>query len=158
MSADNKKPGDGNSDGGNCTQFVSFHLGKLLFGIDVKVIQEIIRFQEMTRVPLAPPLVRGLINLRGDIIPALDLRVRLGLEPFAQDSQPMNVVVRTSEGAVSLLIDDIGDVLELSPNAYERVPGTVSARIREVVTGVFKLEKSLMLVMSPDAMINTAPQ
>ena len=90
-------------------QLATFVVGRFLFGIDVLNVQEVLRFQRMTRVPLAPPVIVGLINLRGQIVPALDMRRRLFLEPRALDERPMNLVVRTEDGAVSLLVDEIGD-------------------------------------------------
>ena len=90
-------------------QFCTFVLGGHHFGIDVLKVQEIIRYQEMTRVPLAPPVVRGLINLRGQIVTAIDLRRRLELPERTDGQLPVNVVVKTDDGAVSLLVDEIGD-------------------------------------------------
>src|ERR1700730_3115405 len=105
-----------------CTFFVDGHY----FGVDVLKVQEIIRYQEMTRVPLAPPVVRGLINLRGQIVTALDLRRRLELRERPAEQQPVNVVVQTDDGAVSLLVDEIGDVLEVPETAFERSPETLT--------------------------------
>ncbi len=101
-------------------QLCTFYLDGHYFGLDVLAVQEIIRGQEMTRVPLAPPVVRGLINLRGQIVTALDLRRRLELSDRPADQEPVNVVVHTDDGAVSLLVDEIGDVVEVSETAFER--------------------------------------
>src|SRR5271166_5071324 len=106
-------------------QYCTFYLAGHYFGVDVLKVQEIIRYQEMTRVPLAPPVVRGLINLRGQIVTAIDLRRRLRLRERPADQQPLNVVVRSDDGAVSLLVDEIGDVLEVSQDAFERPPETL---------------------------------
>src|SRR5580698_7062500 len=95
------------------SQFCTFYLDKLLFGVELKGVQEVIRLLEMTKVPLAPGVVSGLINLRGQIVTAVDLRRRLELEPAPPDIQPMNVVVRSEDGAVSLLVDEIGEVVEV---------------------------------------------
>src|SRR5438445_1840154 len=94
-------------------QFCTFFLDELFFGVEVKKVQEVLRYQVMTRVPLAPPVVRGLINLRGQIVTAMDLRIRLQLSELPADQLPMNVVVRDGDGATSLLVDRIGDVLEV---------------------------------------------
>ena len=83
-------------------QFCTFFLDGHMFGVEVEQVQEVFRYQEMTKVPLAPQVVRGLINLRGQIITAIDLRQRLGMEPLPEDKFPMNVVVRTKDGVVSL--------------------------------------------------------
>src|SRR5262245_45880700 len=104
-----------------CTFFVANHC----FGLDVLKVQEIIRYQETTRVPLASSVVRGLINLRGEIVTAIDLRRRLELEDRPADHLPVNVVVHTGDGAVSLLIDEIGDVLAVSEKLFERPPETL---------------------------------
>src|SRR3954464_4816791 len=100
------------------TQYCTFYLDGHYFGLDVLKVQEIIRYQEMTRVPLAPPVVRGLINLRGQIVTAIDLRRRLELAERPADHLPVNVVVHTEDGAVSLLVDEIGDVLEVPEAAF----------------------------------------
>ncbi len=103
-------------------QFCTFCVEDLLLALDVLEVQEVIRFQEMTRVPTAPAVLRGLINLRGQIVTAIDLRRRLDLPPADDDRRPMNVVVRTDDGAVSLLVDEIGDVLELDERSCEPAP------------------------------------
>src|SRR5438132_562711 len=100
-------------------QFATFFLESLFLGVEVLKVQEVIRYQEMTRVPLAPAMIQGLINLRGQIVTAIDLRRRLQLPPRTDGRLPMNVVVRTDDGPVSLLVDSIGDVVELQDDAYE---------------------------------------
>lgn len=131
-------------------QFCTFHLDRLYFGIEVLQVQEVIRSQIMTRVPLATRSVRGLINLRGQIVTAIDLRERLGLPPLDDGREPMNVVVRTAEGAVSLLVDEIGDVLETEAEQYEEPPETLPAWARELITGVYKLPDRLLLVLDTE--------
>src|SRR5919198_5014282 len=106
-------------------QFSTFYLDGLLFGVQVSQVQEVIRYQHMTRVPLASHEVQGLINLRGQIVTALDLRRRLNIKERSSDRLPMNVVVRSGEEAVSLLVDEIGDVLEVDNDALERPPETL---------------------------------
>ena len=93
-----------------------------LFGVEVQQVQEVIRYQEMTRVPLAPRWSRGLINLRGQIVTAIDLRRRLELPRRPAGALPMNVVVRTDDGAVSLLVDEIGDVVGSASTQFEPAP------------------------------------
>src|SRR5271155_5955089 len=92
-------------------QYCTFYVDGHYFGLDVLKVQEIIRYQEMTRVPLAPPVVRGLINLRGQIVTALDLRRRLELSDRPPGQFPLNVVVQADAGAGSQLVDDIGAVV-----------------------------------------------
>jgi purine-binding chemotaxis protein CheW len=128
-------------------QYCTFYLGKLFFGVKVENVQEVFKYQEMTRVPLAPSVVRGLINLRGQIITAIDLRARLGMEELPEGQMPMNVVVRTEEGVVSLLVDEIADVLEVSEENFERPPDTIDEITRELVLGVYKLDNKLLLIL-----------
>jgi purine-binding chemotaxis protein CheW len=128
-------------------QFCTFHLGSLYLGIEVLQVQEVIRPQEMTRVPLAPRAVTGLINLRGQIVTAIDLRRRLGLADRPAGTEAMNVVVQTDEGAVSLMVDEIGDVLEVTAEAFEAPPETLPAEARGLSRGVYKLRDGLLLVL-----------
>jgi len=132
-----------------CTFFVDGHY----FGLDVRKVQEIIRYQEMTRVPLAPPVVRGLINLRGQIVTAIDLRRRLELDDRPADRPPVNVVLHTDDGAVSLLVDEIGDVLHVPAAAFERPPETLRGAARELIQGAYKLHDRLLLVLDTDKVL-----
>jgi len=128
-------------------QFCTFFLAGHFFGTPVARVQEVIQYQEMTRVPLAPEVVKGMINLRGQIVPAVDLRKRLGLPERPPGELPMNVVVRTNEGAVSLLVDEIGDVIEVEREMLESPPETLRGLAREVVEGVYKLPGRLLLAL-----------
>ena len=137
-------------------QFSTFIADKLLFGVEVERVQEVIRYQEMTRVPLSPAVVKGLINLRGQIVTAVDLRCRLGLRERADNDLPMNVVIRHADGAVSLLVDEIGDVLEVEEEAFELPPGTLAGEARELIRGVYKLKDALLIALDTDKMLNLA--
>jgi purine-binding chemotaxis protein CheW len=134
-------------------QYCTFTLDGLYFGVDVLKVQEVIRYQEMTRIPGAPAVVSGLINLRGQLVTALDLRQRLQLKQRPDGQLPMNVVVRTEDGATSLLVDEIGDVIELDDTTHERPPETIDAVTRDVVRGVHKLEGRLLLVLDIERLI-----
>ncbi|MEO0600247.1 MAG: chemotaxis protein CheW [Myxococcota bacterium] len=140
------------------TQLCTFHVDDLLFAIEVVRIQEVIRFEQITQVPLSSPMVRGLINLRGQIVTAVDLRSRLDLET-ATDDAPMNVVIRLEEGLISIIVDDIGDVLEVDESAFEHAPPTLPAHLRRVVDAVCKLPDRLLLVLDPEraASVDEAP-
>jgi purine-binding chemotaxis protein CheW len=128
-------------------QLCTFIVDGALFGIDVTSVQEVLRHQLMTRVPLAPRVVRGLINLRGQIVTALDLRLRLGLPPRGTDTLPMNVIVRTADGIVSLLVDDVGDVVDVHDSEFEKTPETMPAGSRGLIEGVYKTKPQLLLVL-----------
>jgi purine-binding chemotaxis protein CheW len=135
-------------------QYCTFYLDGHYFGLDVLKVQEIIRYQEMTRVPLAPPVIRGLINLRGQIVTAIDLRRRLELSERRDEAQPVNVVVRTDDGAISLLVDEIGDVLEVQEESFERPPETLQGTARELICGAYKLKDRLLLILDVDCAVN----
>lgn len=132
-------------------QFCTFYLGDRYFGIDVLNVQEVIRYQIMTKVPLAPPVVEGLINLRGQIVTALDMRRRLGLDKRSDGELPTNIIVRTeSDGAISLLVDEIGEVIEVSDDDFEAPPDTLTGSARQIVVGTYKLAEKLMLVLDTE--------
>jgi len=131
-------------------QFCTFLLDGYLFGVPVPQVQEVIRFHDMTPVPLAPPAVEGLINLRGQIVAAVDLRRRLGLAERTAGELPVNVVVRTPDGAVSLLVDEIGDVIEVEQSTFETPPETLHASLRATILGVYKLDGRLLHVLDKD--------
>jgi len=116
-------------------QYCTFHLGNFIFGVGVREVQEVIRYQQMTQVPLAPATVGGLINLRGQIVTAIDLRERLGMPARDPKALPMNVVVCSEDGAVSLLVDEIGDVIHVSSSQFEMVPDTLVGPEREPSQG-----------------------
>jgi len=131
-------------------QFCTFFLKDQFFGVPVQQVQEVIRYQEMTRVPLVPPVIRGLINLRGQIVMAIDLRRRMGMDDRPDSELPMNVVVRTEDGAVSFLVDEIGDVLEAEGQNFEPPPETLQGQGRDLLRGVYKLQERLMLVLDTE--------
>jgi purine-binding chemotaxis protein CheW len=128
-------------------QYCSFYVNDQFFGIEVCLVQEVIRYQEMTQVPLASREIGGMINLRGQIVTAIDLRRRLGLPDRPAGKLPMNVVIRTDDSAVSLLVDEIGDVLQVDADAYEPPPETLTGFSREVISGVYKLKGKLLLIL-----------
>ena len=134
------------------TQYCTFYLDRLCLGVEVTKVQEVIRWQPTTRVPLAPDVVGGLINLRGQIVTAVDLRRRLEL-PARADHQPMNVVIRTDDGVVSLLVDEIGEVVEVAESVFERCPETVQGVARELIRGAYKTKGQLLLVLDTDRAI-----
>lgn len=131
-------------------QFRTFDLDGLTFGVEVQQVQEVIRYHEMTRIPLASRVVSGLINLRGQIVTAIDLRRRLELPDRPADQKPMNVVVRTDDGVVSLLVDEIGDVVEVAADRFESPLETLQGAARSLVQGAYKLDHRLLLVLNTE--------
>lgn len=137
-------------------QFSTFFVADLFFGVDVLRVQEVLRFQQMTLVPKAPEVIEGLINLRGQIVTAIDLRRRLRLPPRTGDPMPTNVVIRTDDGAVSLLVDEIGDVLDVDAATYERPPENLDPAARGIIHGVYKLKDRLLLVLDTGRTVDLA--
>jgi len=132
-------------------QVCTFSVGDLTFGVDVQNVHEVIRAQRMTLVPMAPPVVRGLINLRGRIVTAVDMRARLRFPPLESEDGSMNVVVHSEEGAVSLLVDEIGDVLHVEQSLRAQVPPNLSPIVAELVESVYKLQQDILLVLDANA-------
>ncbi len=145
-------------------QYCTFWVDGLFFGVEVSGVQEVLRYQPLTVVPSAPEAVQGLINLRGQIVTALDLRCRLGLPPRPEDALPMNVIVRSRGEVVSLLVDDIGDVItvDTSPGGLEiePTPANVPSTVQDVVSGVLALPDAILLVLDADraADVSVVPQ
>jgi purine-binding chemotaxis protein CheW len=138
----------------NQQQLCTFYLDGLFFGVEVHKVQEVIRYQEMTRVPLASRVIKGLINLRGQIVTAIDLRRRLELRERPAGQLPMNVVIRTDDGPVSLLVDEIGDVLEVEAEAFEQPPESLRGVARELIRGAYKLKDRLLLTLDSDRAVS----
>jgi purine-binding chemotaxis protein CheW len=134
-------------------QFSTFFVADLFFGVDVLDVQEVLRAQQMTPVPQAPDVVQGLINLRGQIVTAIDMRRRLLLPARSEEQPSMNMVIRTPDGAVSLLVDEIGDVLDMDAASYERPPQNLDPAAREIIRGVYKMKDKLLLVLDTEKAI-----
>jgi len=129
------------------SRYATFTVANMFCGIDVAQVQEVLKHQDMTPVPLAPDVIQGLINLRGQIVTAVDLRRRFRLPERADGQNPMNMVLRCEGGAVSLLVDSIGDVLEVDGCAHEPPPSTMDPFHRDLIEVVFKLDGKLLLVL-----------
>ena len=140
----------------SATQFCTFFVDKLYFGIDVSRVQEALLYQDVTPVPKASHRVRGLINVRGQIFTSIDLRRCLGFEDLEGDTRPVNIVVRDGESTVSLLVDRMSEVLELGDEDFEPPPDTLRGVSRELIRGAYKLENRLMLVLDTEKTVEAA--
>ena len=129
-------------------QLCTFFLEERFFGIEVERVQEVIRYQTVTPVPLAPAVGRGLINLRGQIVTAIDLRRLLQVEDRTDERLPINIVMHARQGIFSLLVDRIGDVLEVDEDSFEHPPDTLDGIARELIRGAYKLQGRLLLVLN----------
>lgn len=137
-------------------QFSTFWVGDLFFGLAVEEVQEVLRHQPMTPVPRADRAVTGLINLRGQIVTAVDLRVRLGLPDREDGVLPMNVIVRTRGEVVSLLVDDIGDVIDTAGTDAQQPPSTMPRAVKDMVRHVRPLPEKILLVLDADRAVDVA--
>lgn len=134
-------------------QLCTFLVKNLLLGLELEKVQEVLNYQEMTPVPLAPSVVAGLINLRGNIVTAIDLRRRLELEDRPPELLPTNVVLGEDLGSVALLADAIGDVVEVDQDAFEPRPETLEGVARYLIKGAYKLKNRLLLVLDTDSLL-----
>src|SRR5262249_34661917 len=139
-------------------QFCTFFLDGLRFGVDVHKVQEVVPYQEMTRVPLAPPTVRGLLNLRGQIVTGIDLRRRLELPERRSPTLPMNVVLRGEDSPVSFLVHEIGEVIDVAADAWEPPPETLKSGVRELIQGVCPLQDELLLILDTAKTLDLHPE
>lgn len=132
------------------SQLATFTLDGAHYGVDMLRVQEALRGQARTTVPLAAASVAGLINLRGQVVLTIDLRTRLGLRPLDATLEPMMVVVSVDGESISLLVDDIGDVIDVAGRQFEAPPETLPTSLREVILGAYQLEDSLLLALDID--------
>ena len=131
-------------------RYVTFTIGDGLYGVDVLRVQEALRAHARTRVPLAPPGIAGVVNLRGQVVVTVDLRPRLGLPGLAQDAEPMMVVVQVDGEPVSLLVDEIGDVLDVPVEDVGAPPETLDPALRSLIRSACTLDDRLLLVLDVD--------
>jgi purine-binding chemotaxis protein CheW len=134
--------------------YVTMSIGGQLFGIPVLKVQDVLGPQKITRVPLAPEEVAGSLNLRGRIVTAVDVRLRLGLPKKEDDKNSMSVVVEHENELYSLLVDSVGEVLSLEAQDYQRNPPTLNPRLREFSDGIYRLNESLLVVLSVSSLLN----
>ena len=139
---------------GENRDYVTMSIGGQLFGIPVLKVQDVLGTQTITRVPLAPVEVAGSLNLRGRIVTAVDVRLRLGLPKRDTDKQAMSVVVEHEGELYSLLVDSVGEVLSLESRDYQRNPPTLNPRLREFSDGIYRLNDSLLVVLSVSSLLN----
>jgi purine-binding chemotaxis protein CheW len=134
-------------------QFCTFHVGDLFLGIEVERVQEVLRGCDITPVPTAPPSVRGLINLRGQIVTAVDLGSRFGLAD-QEDGGSTVLVLRTGSRLISFVVDRSGDVVEVDESSFEKPPDTLKGESRRLIRGTYKLDRKLLLVLDVDHAID----
>jgi purine-binding chemotaxis protein CheW len=131
------------------TLLATFNIGEHLCAVPAAQVQEVLMGQPRTPAPGAPAAIAGLINLRGQVVTALDLRLRMGVDLTGREDQDasMSVVVTSSDEIWSLLVDKIGDVIEVNDDQFELPPDTLTGHMRELIKGAYKLEGQLLLVL-----------
>lgn len=139
-------------------RYVTFHVGDGWLGIPVERVQEVLTAQEISPIPIAPEEVAGFLNLRGQIVTAVDLRTRLGLPPAGDGRQELaNVVVRDGGELFSLLVDEVGDVVEVLPGMEEETPPTLELHWRKVCEGVVQLDEGLLVLVEAGELLEVTP-
>jgi purine-binding chemotaxis protein CheW len=128
----------------------TFYLDGHCYGVPVERVQEVLRQEEMTHVPLAPREIRGLINLRGQIVTVIDLRTRLNLTDGDEDSGKTHVIVRCNGQVLSFLVDFLGDVCDVEAAQFELPPETLHGVARELIVGTYKMPRDLLIVLDVD--------
>ncbi len=134
--------------------FVTFTIDHQLFGVPILKVQDILKPDSIASIPLAPPEIKGSINLRGRIVTVIDVRVRLGMEPREETSEAMGVTIEHNQDLYTLLVDVIGDAISLSTNNFEKNPGTLDPEWRDFAHGVFRLDDRLMVVLDVEKLLD----
>jgi purine-binding chemotaxis protein CheW len=128
-------------------QLCTFYVGGCHLGLDVLTVQEILPYSEPTPVPLTQEVLAGLINLRGEVVPALSLRRRLGVDAEGGGAERFHLILRHEGGVASLLVDEIGEVLIIEDSAFEAPPSHLQGALRRLMDSVAKLEDHLLMVL-----------
>lgn len=138
----------------DAAMLVTMRVDNQLFGIPVQHVRDVLREQKVARVPLAPPEIAGSINLRGRIVTVINVRARLRLASKKDQNPYMFVVVERHQELYSLMVDSVGDVMNISHTQIEKVPANLSASWRDVASGIHRLDDELLVVIDPKALLN----
>lgn len=139
---------------GGQREYVTFRLAGQLVGIPVLSVHDVLNAQNITKIPLAPESVAGVLNLRGRIVTAIDLRRHLGFPPRDDESEYMSIVVEYRDEPYSLQIDEVGDVLSLPADDMESNPVTLDDRLRVISDGVYRLDNDLMVILDVEKLLD----
>lgn len=135
-------------------QLVTFHIDQEEFGVDILRVQEIIRTMDITKVPRAPEFVEGVVNLRGKVIPILDLRKRFGMSERKYDSRTRIIVIELDGVIVGFIVDSVSEVLRIQADTVEEPPAIVSGIDSEFISGVGKLSDRLLILIDLDRLMS----
>lgn len=142
----------------NNDEYVSFYVDSQLLGLSVLKVQEVLPVQSITPIPRASRFLAGLLNLRGQIVTAIDLRARLGMSGFAADAEPMSVIVESAGELYSLMVDAVGDVIPVAKNKFASPPSTLAPHWRQCCAGVYQLKKELLVVLDVNSLLSSGTQ
>lgn len=143
-----------NTSSDQLTEYVTVMLGEQLFGLPISRVQDVFMLERLTRVPLSQPEIAGVLNLRGRIVTAIDMRRRLGLPKRVDGKKPMAIGIESKGESYGLLIDSVGEVLKLDETAREPNPVNLDARLARVSAGVHRLEGQLLVVLDVDRVLD----
>lgn len=139
----------------NNGQLCGFKVGAGFYAISVLNVQEVIRPQLLTKVPMAPEYIQGLINLRGQIVTAISLKSLFGLVTANEKFEDyMNIIVRSGDSLYSLVVDEILDVIDVDEKTFETTPDTIDEKVRALISGVYKLDTTLLMLLDLDKTLN----
>ena len=147
----------GKSDG-NVQEYVTATIGSQLFGLPIGRVQDVFMPERVTQVPLAPPEIAGVLNMRGRIVTLIDLRIRLGLLVRRDAAEVMAIGVETRGESYGLLIDAVGEVLKLDENAREPNPVNLDPELARVSAGIHRLDGQLLMVLDVDRVLEIGPR
>jgi purine-binding chemotaxis protein CheW len=150
-----KNYGSDANSGGELLQLVSFKIGDEEFGVDILKVQEINRMVDVTRVPNAPEYVEGVINLRGKVIPIIDLRKRLGLTQKENDKDTRIIVVELNQKVIGFIVDSVSEVLRINKSITEPPPQMVAGIESDYITAIGKLEDRLLILLDLEKILTS---
>jgi purine-binding chemotaxis protein CheW len=145
-------------DGGHTCQIVNFHLGNEEYGLDITTVQEIILMGAITKVPRVPDFVRGLINLRGKIIPVVDLRLRFGMDIAESGEHTRIIVVNASGNIFGIVVDAVNEVLRIERDQIESAPAELLGLDQSYIQGLVKREEKIMILLNIDSILSGQDQ
>jgi len=138
---------------GNDIQLVVFKLGREEYGVSILQVQEIKRITEITRVPHSPDYIKGVMNLRGSVLPVIDLKKRLNLPPEEYTDDTRIIIIKVEEIVVGMIVDAVSEVTTIDQNSIEPPQAVVGGIAADYLSGVGKLENRLLILLNTDAII-----
>lgn len=149
------KEGGAGAPGQSPLQFVGFQLDATDYAIPIMTIREIILMRPITRIPQVPSYIEGLINLRGLVIPVVNLRSRFGLPPREFDEETRTIVTNIGDKTVGCVVDSVTQVMRITPDQIQPTPAAMPAAIRRFISGLAKVEERLLVLLELDALLES---